>query len=69
ISLPNPLLPIQKLNAKTSINYQRSHLTYRKISKKRPQFFLREGYGAKYAISVGERNHDLSLHNAGNEPF
>nr|GFD03118.1 translocase complex, SecE/Sec61-gamma subunit [Tanacetum cinerariifolium] len=53
----------------TSINYQRSHLTYRKISKKRPQFFLREGYGAKYAISVGERNHDLSLHNAGNEPF
>ncbi|PWA56263.1 hypothetical protein CTI12_AA414530 [Artemisia annua] len=69
ISLPNPLLPIQKLNAKTSTNYQRSHLTYRKISRTRPQFFLREGYGAKYAISVGGRNHDLSLHNGGNEPF
>ncbi|GJZ62583.1 Orf y [Tanacetum coccineum] len=39
------------------------------ISKTRPQFFLREGYGAKYAVSVGGRYHDLSLHNGGNEPF
>ncbi|KAF5786251.1 putative protein translocase complex, SecE/Sec61-gamma subunit [Helianthus annuus] len=71
INFPKPPLPIQKFTVNTTINYQKRHLGYEKIFKPRTQYFIREGYGAKYAISVGRRNHELSLHNNNNgtEPF
>ncbi|KAL8234388.1 hypothetical protein R6Q59_020488 [Mikania micrantha] len=70
ISFPKPLLPIQKITVNTSINYQKRHLVYVTIFTRRSHHFFQEGYGAKYAISVGRRNHELSLqNNDGKEPF
>ncbi|KAI7734098.1 hypothetical protein M8C21_027197 [Ambrosia artemisiifolia] len=70
ISFAKPPLPIQKFIVNTSINYHKRHLGYKKIFKPTPQYFIREGYGGKYAMSVGRRNNELSLHNNnGNEPF
>ncbi|KAI3774269.1 hypothetical protein L1987_48817 [Smallanthus sonchifolius] len=70
ISFSNPLLPIQKFTVNTSINYQKRHLVYEKIYKTRHQYFIQERYGAKYAISFGRRNQELSFHNHdGKEPF
>ncbi|KAI7734099.1 hypothetical protein M8C21_027198 [Ambrosia artemisiifolia] len=71
ISFAKSPLPIQKFTVNSSINYHKRHLVYEKIFKPRPQYFVRGGYGGKYAISVGRRNNELSLHNNnyGNEPF
>ncbi|KAK9070862.1 hypothetical protein SSX86_009430 [Deinandra increscens subsp. villosa] len=70
INVSKPLLPNQKFTVNTSINYQKRPLVYGKIFKTKPQYFVREGYGAKYAVSVGGRNHELRLHNNdGKEPF
>ncbi|KAI3804039.1 hypothetical protein L1987_32207 [Smallanthus sonchifolius] len=70
INFSNPLLPIQKFTVNTLINYQKRHLVYEKIYKTRHQYFVQERYGAKYAISVGRRNQELSFHNHdGKEPF
>ncbi|KAK1416650.1 hypothetical protein QVD17_25765 [Tagetes erecta] len=64
INIPKPLLPI------TANTYQKRYLGYEKIYKARTQYFVREGYASKYAISTGRRNNELSLHNNdGKEPF
>ncbi|XP_024987249.1 uncharacterized protein LOC112522388 [Cynara cardunculus var. scolymus] len=69
ITFAKALLPTQKLIGNKSIDYRRSWLVFEKISRTRPRHFVREGYGAKYAISVGRGNHELSLHNDVKEPF
>ncbi|XP_076956388.1 uncharacterized protein LOC143631519 [Bidens hawaiensis] len=71
INFPKPLLHTRKFPVNTSVNYQKRHFVYEKSFKTGPQYIVRERYGAKYAVSVGSRIHDLSLHNNnnGNEPF
>ncbi|KVI06282.1 hypothetical protein Ccrd_015357 [Cynara cardunculus var. scolymus] len=69
ITFPKALFPTQKLIGNKSIYYRKSWLVFEKISRTRPQYFVREGYGAKHAISVGRGNHELSFNNDVKEPF
>ncbi|KAJ9568376.1 hypothetical protein OSB04_004342 [Centaurea solstitialis] len=69
IIFPKALLPTRRLIGNKSIDYRKSWLVFEKIPRTRPRYFVQERYDAKYAISVGRRNHELSLHNDVKEPF